>query len=356
MDYEAAFVRHFARLVWLLLHEPQASDAQKGALHAMTALSREGVVTIGVRHRRVMAGAAQIPEGTPGVPDLAAGMARRGVRRLVIGRGATPAELLALARLLASIPEPGEDAARLAARLGGTGRGVVGVEPARGTPDEGMPVAAHPAGATAALLARLDDAPPSGVPEALDALARSAEEALARGEADAAADVAHRVMTRAREARATDTRRAMEGVVERMLTPPLLQGVAALLPRRPARFHVYLDLLERAGVAGADAVIAQLGGAPSIGERRLYFDVLRMLDAAVPALTRMLGDTRSHQVRSAAGLLGLLHAYDAEPRLASLLTHDDPRVRRAAVLSLAELGTSTAQRRVREAMNLTPER
>ena len=157
-------------------------------------------------------------------------------------------------------------------------------------------------------------------------------------------------MARSAESAETAARAQFEGAVDRMLTPSLLQGVAALVPRRPARFHVYLDLLERAGVAGADAVIAQLGGAPSVSERRLYFDVLQMLDAAVPALTRMLGDARWYQVRSAAGLLGLLRAYDAEPRLASLLTHDDPRVRRAAALGLAELGTTTAHRHVREAM------
>jgi HEAT repeat protein len=104
-------------------------------------------------------------------------------------------------------------------------------------------------------------------------------------------------------------------------------------------------------VAGAEAVIGQLGGAPTIGERRIYFDVLRSLDGAVPALTRMLGDARWYQVRTAASLLGLLRAYDAEPRLVALLSHEDVRVRRAAALGLAELGTRTAQRRVRESLN-----
>ena len=175
MDQEAVFVRHLARLVWLLLHEPQAVDAQRGALLAMGAISREGVVTIGVRHRRVVAGGAQIPDGASGVPELAAGMARRGVGRLEIGCGARPAELLALARLLASIPEPGDDAARLAARLDAGGRGAVRVEPARTTPESGTQAAARPADAPAALLAQLGTVPSGKLPEALDRVVRAAE-------------------------------------------------------------------------------------------------------------------------------------------------------------------------------------
>jgi hypothetical protein len=186
------------------------------------------------------------------------------------------------------------------------------------------------------------------VQAALDAVERAVTEAVASGDVDAAADMVHRVMARAAESRDAVVGRMYAAAVGRMLTAPLLQGMAALLPRRPVRYHLYLDLIDRAGAAGAEAVMAQLGGAPSIAERRLYFDALRTLEAAVPALLALLGDARWHVARNAAELLGLLGAYEAEPHLAALLRHDDARVRRAAALALTRLGTASGQERVRE--------
>ena len=43
MDYSLTFARHFARLVWLLSHDPANIDEQKAALRALLTLAQRGV-------------------------------------------------------------------------------------------------------------------------------------------------------------------------------------------------------------------------------------------------------------------------------------------------------------------------
>jgi HEAT repeat protein len=76
-----------------------------------------------------------------------------------------------------------------------------------------------------------------------------------------------------------------------------------------------------------------------------------VLEAAVPALKRMLGDSRWFVVRNAADLLGDMVAKDAEDDLVGLLRHSDDRVRRSATNALLKLGTADALKGIYEAVN-----
>jgi HEAT repeat protein len=166
----------------------------------------------------------------------------------------------------------------------------------------------------------------------------------------AAADAAHILLLAERRAPDEQERAHARAAVEGALTPAFLEAIATRLVEEPERFHVFVDLLERAGETGAAVVVERLAEADSIGDRRIYFDLLHELDASVPALLRRLTEPRWYVVRNAAELLGLLEATNAEPALSALLAHEDGRVRRAAALALARIGTPEARASVRAAL------
>ncbi|OYV70080.1 MAG: hypothetical protein B7Z72_07390 [Gemmatimonadetes bacterium 21-71-4] len=82
----------------------------------------------------------------------------------------------------------------------------------------------------------------------------------------------------------------------------------------------------------------------------MLFEVLRPLEATVPALIHMLGDARWFVARNAADLLGELHAAAAESALIGCMRHGDDRVRRSATNALMQLGTESGRQAVRSAV------
>ena len=106
MQHAAAFARQFARLVWLIKHEPTAIDSQKQALREMVAELAEASVTLSVQSLRLNADDTQIPDEGVGVHELAVRMLAHGSTRIYIPEATPPAELLALARLLAEEAAP----------------------------------------------------------------------------------------------------------------------------------------------------------------------------------------------------------------------------------------------------------
>ena len=53
MDNSLTLARYFARLVWLLVHEGQAVNDQKGALRAVITVSRDSSVRLGNKEGRL---------------------------------------------------------------------------------------------------------------------------------------------------------------------------------------------------------------------------------------------------------------------------------------------------------------
>lgn len=83
-------------------------------------------------------------------------------------------------------------------------------------------------------------------------------------------------------------------------------------------------------------------------DRHVYLEVLPRLQAGVPTLVHMLGDTRWFVVRNAADLLGEMRVQSAEPALLPLLQHNDERVRKSVANALINLGTTLGFRKVCE--------
>jgi HEAT repeat protein len=184
----------------------------------------------------------------------------------------------------------------------------------------------------------------------IDDLVATARQATRDGDLDTLADAAIGLCVRQSQPRGDDLPRMCAAALDGLLTPAILR----LLPRAAARSRPRADaihaVLQRAGEEGAAAVIAQVTLAATLADRRLCFEMLLKLPAAVPVLSRMLGATQWHVARNAADLLGELHAAEAQGALSGALQHSDERVRRAAAHALAKLGTPPAVQSLRSAL------
>src|SRR5687768_7640343 len=127
MDHSTTFARHFARLVHLLLHEPKNIANQKAALRLLVAMAKEGQVTLAVRDWQVIANGAMLPPQLEGVEDLGAQLIGHAVTELVAQKDASAADLLGIARTLATEPIPGDGGRNVADKLHALGAKTVRV-------------------------------------------------------------------------------------------------------------------------------------------------------------------------------------------------------------------------------------
>lgn len=390
MDQSPSFARHYARLVWLLMNEAGSVDEQKMSLRALVIVSKLGPVTLLAQDSHLIADEHPVSGALTGVRDVVSQMAGHSIARITIGATTNAADLLGMARILAAPATAGDGGSQVSRKLAALGAQtikfatiaapqaevsseaptvVVSATAAEASaPAQAAPRAAQEA---AALMGQLSAADVSNLTpdellraldaaqtaeartKALDDLVSLAEHSVRIAKAPVIATIFHELV--GREARLTDaeTKRTFAMAIRRMSKPALLRAVATLIPKKPERKQQYYEILARAGEDGADAIIEQITQAPTVADRKQQFDVFRELDDAVPALTRMLSDSRWFVVRNAADLLGEMAAPQAEGALVQLLRHQDDRVRRSATNALMRLGTPDALRGIYEAVNDT---
>jgi HEAT repeat protein len=98
-------------------------------------------------------------------------------------------------------------------------------------------------------------------------------------------------------------------------------------------------VLRRGGEITADYLVGFIGTASTLAERVAYLHVLRGVASATDRVIAMLSRPEWQVVRNAAEALGEVHVRESVPFLARLLEHEDERVRRAAMVALARIGT-----------------
>ena len=396
MTHSALFAEHFARLVWLLLNDTGNTEAQKEALRGAVTASFDGPVDFSLQRWQLVANGEPVPADVQGSQDLAAQLIGHAVSELLIRQRALPGDLLAVARALAEEPTPGSGGRDITMRLDELGARSVWVvveiplpadaDVRRATNPKGIPIITPTAGPIVtpdlervarapipgmmnegsllsisrardgkATLTELADrlAKSKSVPamaEALDDIATMVETAHRDGRAETVARGIHIIVAGEQARTHPEERRAHDLAIRRVNRLRLLRTVASLLARDPAEGANCAMVLSRMGEDGAEALIDELTTSQSIAERRILFDALSTMQAAIPALTHMLGDRRWYVVRNAADLLGEMHATQADGALGELMRHADERVRRAAAGALAKLGTNTALRGLHGAM------
>src|SRR6185437_1158605 len=108
MDHAPTFARHFARLVWQLLSESDAYDLQLASLQLLGGASRAGAVTIGVTGQTLLVNGAPLGEGGPEAEDLVAQLIGHSIHHLAFDQPSSPADVLLVARILATAPIAGD--------------------------------------------------------------------------------------------------------------------------------------------------------------------------------------------------------------------------------------------------------
>lgn len=531
MDYSLTFARHFARLVWLLLNEGNAFDAQIATLRSLVNVSRDGDVKIATHEWRLTANGQPLPDRFTGAQDLVAQMIGHSVSAIRFAQGASPADLILAARTLVSEAIAGDGGRNVLARLSALETRSVrvdiegGAAPARPAPRpsqapaEPAPPAAQPTAPSrpsrpvvatpgkphdpdaiiaitaeeeiygAASLGGTEDpdpaasafprltplsaftpigldshafapTPPAGVesytappapleiskytpgpltpvspppesltpPDALggvtpsgsgdivsrditpgrstemfpdldvsepeimrgadpeqmlnassaaatpkgtmvkmfetldaasnsataarmlESLVKLATESARKERVDMVADVFHGIVRREAAVDEKSMKRQFAMAIRRLSTPSVLQCLVELLPRRRENYEMYMACFEKAEEAGVESLVEAMVAAPSIADRRVFYDALLRMRSGIRTLTFMLGDPRWYVVRNAAELLGEMKSAEAEPELTKLLQHRDDRVRTAAAAAIAKLGGTAAVRGMRASL------
>jgi len=197
-----------------------------------------------------------------------------------------------------------------------------------------------PKGSMVKLFEQLDGARSSAsASRTLDALLKLAADSARKERFDIVADVYHGIIKREQKVEDRAIKRQFGVTIRRLATPTLLKCVVDLLPRRHESYEQYMTIFARTEDAGAEALVDALMEAPSLTDRRVYYDSLLRIGTGIRTLMHMLGDPRWYVVRNAVDLLGEMRASEAEGELVRLLEHKDDRVRTAAASALAKRGS-----------------
>jgi HEAT repeat protein len=137
--------------------------------------------------------------------------------------------------------------------------------------------------------------------------------------------------------------------LKRILPRRTLEETARLLSNKATKADA-LTVLGRMGETATDVLLDLLVLAPTVDERRGYFDALVHSRKGSEQVVRMLDHHEWFVVRNIAELCGELKLETAIPELAKLLTHTEERVRKAAVVALAKIGTSATVEPLRQAL------
>lgn len=189
----------------------------------------------------------------------------------------------------------------------------------------------------------------------LDTLVKLAADASGKDRIDIVADVFYGLVKREGDIEDKMSKRQYALAVRRLCVPRVLKCIVELLPRRRENYEQYMAIFMRAEEDGTEALVEALISAPSITDRRVYYDSLLRLRTGVRTLVHMLGDPRWFVVRNAIELLGEMRVAEADTELEKMLEHRDDRVRTAAASALAKLGPGVAAKGMRGALRDAPE-
>jgi hypothetical protein len=203
----------------------------------------------------------------------------------------------------------------------------------------------------AAALTELASQPEAlNVDDVLAGLGRQVEAALTHNRMEQVLAIISAILAAERKVpEASGVRRQYTIALKRVYTKRVLDGLTQLV-RVPRHRPEAVAALQRAGADAVEVLVDRLVSAPTVAERRGVFDALRQMTEGTGQLIQMLDHREWFVVRNVAELLGELGMDDAIPALARKLAHEDERVRKAAGLALAKIGTRSAAEPLRRAL------
>jgi hypothetical protein len=413
------YAASFARAVAVMRAMPPDVEARKAALRALVALGDLASATLRLYDGVLSVDDIGIPDDVPHVGTLAGRMAAHDIAEVVVGRGAAPAELLALlqgiaadsgeksvkerlrdaastrimvilsrqpatggrraesvtqafesASIQAAMTAPaappeaegekvewfepsstvvemdlGEDVAadtvRDAEQHGDAAPAVAETTPAAPVqppavdlPDA-IPVSSHLGRALSMLLQSLAG---GDLLEQLTRVADEVQSALREDKIEAAVDAIALVIALEADAPEGTVRNSYGIMLKRMLPREALVQIARFVAD-PRRGEAAARVMQRRGSDSTDVLLGLLATAESSRERRAFSVALRRIPEGTGLIVQMLGHETWFVARNVAEVAGELQLEEAVPELGRLLTHADARVRRAAAVALAKIGT-----------------
>jgi nucleotide-binding universal stress UspA family protein len=138
-------------------------------------------------------------------------------------------------------------------------------------------------------------------------------------------------------------------VLRRTLTRDVLTQIAphALEPRLTEEVAV---VMRRGRGEAAEVLLGFLANAEGMRERRAYMQILRSMPQGMEQVIHMLAHHQWFVVRNVAELMGDLRMEESAADLGACLSHGDHRVRRAAAVALAKIGTAATVEPLRRAL------
>jgi hypothetical protein len=138
-------------------------------------------------------------------------------------------------------------------------------------------------------------------------------------------------------------------VLKRTLTREVLAQVAQCL-LNPAMMDAAAKVMRRSRGDGVEVLLGLLATAEGMRERKAFMAVLRTMEGGTDQVVHMLGHQQWFVVRNVAELVGEMRIEEAVEELGRLLGHADQRVRRAAAVSLARIGSVATVEPLRRAL------
>jgi len=142
------------------------------------------------------------------------------------------------------------------------------------------------------------------------------------------------------EAPAGSPRNSYRIVLQRLLTREHLEQVAPYVSD-PRLGPEAIKVMQRGGAEAAVVLLARLVAADELKDRRSLVTALRGIPEGLDQVVHVLEHQQWFVVRNVAEAMGVQRVEEAVPNLVKCLAHNDARVRRAAAIALAKIGTST---------------
>jgi len=217
-------------------------------------------------------------------------------------------------------------------------------------PNLGLPVGPpkQPLAVSLAEVAR-DPFASAGILDRLTDLYLGIQDALDRGDIESAVHALAAMIAWEPEAPEGSARTAYRIVLLRILTRDRLELVAPYVS--DARLGPEaIKVVQRGGPDGAEVLLLRLAAAEELKERRVLVTALRGIPAGLDKVVGMLAHRDWTVVRNMAEAMGAQRIDEAVPNLVKCLGHGDHRVRRAAAIALARIGTPPTVEPLRRAL------
>lgn len=397
MTRSRAIAESLARIVFLLRDHPDDRETQKSAFRALLVRLTDQPLHLVATDGRFLVNGEPIGVDVAGGEALRRQLIAHGIGELKVPGGLPPAQLLVVVRSLAAPPGTWRRLQQLADHYASAGVPPIEILPpvrtqsaapmapstpvapgpsptaAEPAPDDGQIEALGPDAANeesvgllhfvtleTRTIGRLDevlltleqDPGSSRLPDLLNELVAFSEAETDKERWPDLLRCASALVRLESLVEQDSQRRLYHIALRRIVTRSAMEQVARMTLKPETRAEAVM-VLRRIGSDATEVLVQLLIAEQDVGHRRGYFNAITQMTEGSEYLVNMLGHDEWFVVRNVAELCGEMKLEMAVPELSRLVGHSDERVRRAAAISLARIGTPPVMEPLRRALQDT---